>query len=164
MAAYRNRRSRRSGYAFEAIKLNGSTLFTGGASCGPHYLAIQDAFGEAILMAKELGFSRILTLSNSTRRLKQVCNWSRNPSWQEQTPISALNQLQQQGMVTHIFFVPKTMILHVLDLATITTSFLVHHCRISPNSIKAGWLYFVLIPYDQCMFIWCVYIYIYIYI
>ena len=42
VAAYRNWKSKRSDYAFEAINLGGSTLFTRGASCRrkPHYLAI----------------------------------------------------------------------------------------------------------------------------
>jgi len=75
VAAYKNRRSKRSGYAYEAIKLDGRTLLKGGASCGRklYYLAVQDALVEAILKAKELGFSRILTPSNS-RRLEHVCN------------------------------------------------------------------------------------------
>lgn len=127
LAAYKNRRSKRSGYAYEAIKLDGRTLLKGGASCGRklYYLAVhwvQDALVEAILKAKELGFSRILTLSNS-RRLEHVCNHLWTPSWQEQTFTFDLNQLQQQGLVMHSIFVPKTVVSHVIKLSTLTTSF-----------------------------------------
>ena len=34
VAAYRNRKSRRCGFAFETIKLSGGTLFKGGANSG----------------------------------------------------------------------------------------------------------------------------------
>ncbi|KAF3971413.1 hypothetical protein CMV_004982 [Castanea mollissima] len=54
----------------------------GGASSGrkPHFLAIQDALIEAMPKAKELGFNRILTLSNSKRHV-QRCNLLGTPSW-----------------------------------------------------------------------------------
>lgn len=47
----------RSGYAYEALKLDASILFTGGASGArkPQHLAIQDAMIEVVPKAKELG-------------------------------------------------------------------------------------------------------------
>lgn len=61
MAANKNRKSKRSGYAFETKTLEGDILFTGGASSGkkPQHLAIQDAMREAIFKAAELGYYRI---------------------------------------------------------------------------------------------------------
>ena len=136
VAANKNRRSKRSGYAFEAKTLEGNILFIGGASSErkPQHLAIQDAVGFAIFKAVELGYYRILILSNS-QGLVQVCNRSRNPSWLEQTLISDLNQLQQQGLTTNYLFVPKEVISHVIDLAYITTCFPVHHCKVNPNFV-----------------------------
>lgn len=92
MAANKNRKSKRSGYAFETKTLEGNILFTGGASSGkkPQHLAIQDATREAIVKDAELGYYRILIVSNS-KGLVQVCNRSRNLSWLEQTLISDLN-------------------------------------------------------------------------
>jgi len=42
VAAYRFRKSKRCGYAFEGVKLDGNILFTGGANSGrqTQYLAI----------------------------------------------------------------------------------------------------------------------------
>ncbi|KAL0003655.1 hypothetical protein SO802_011216 [Lithocarpus litseifolius] len=67
VAAHKNKRSKTSGYAFKAKTLEVNVLFTGGASSGskPHHLAIQDVVGEAIFKAMELGYNRILILSNS---------------------------------------------------------------------------------------------------
>ena len=80
VAAYKNKRSKKCGFAFEALNQEGVNLFSGGSSCGKknHYLAIQDAVSEAVFMAKELGFNRILILSNS-KGLDQVCNQTRKP-------------------------------------------------------------------------------------
>ena len=89
---------------------------------------------DAILKAKELGFRRVLIHSNS-RRLEQVCNKLRTPSWQEQTIMSDLHHLQQQGMFMHSIFIPKSVVLHAIVLASLTTNFLVHHCRLYPTSM-----------------------------
>nr|POE58790.1 hypothetical protein CFP56_62346 [Quercus suber] len=93
--------------------------------------APQDALIEAMLKAKELGFNRILTLSNG-KRLLQRCNLLGTPYWQEQSLTSDLLRLQQQGMTIHYFFVPMIMISLVIELAAITTSFPVHFCRLLP--------------------------------
>ena len=82
VAAHKNRRSKRSGYAYEAKTLEGNELFSGGASCGrkTQQLAIQDAVGEAILKAVQMGYNKILVLSNNTR-LVQLCNQGKDPTW-----------------------------------------------------------------------------------
>nr|POE94138.1 hypothetical protein CFP56_17469 [Quercus suber] len=75
VAAHRNRRSRRSGYAYEARDIEGRVIFTGGASKGrqiPH-ITLLEVVSEAIYRAKNLGFSEVIILSNS-RRLVQICN------------------------------------------------------------------------------------------
>ncbi|KAL0006647.1 hypothetical protein SO802_008149 [Lithocarpus litseifolius] len=85
VAAHKNRRSR-SGYAFEAKSMESGVLFTGGVSKGRKkpYLVLLDAVGEAILRAKELGFNKIIILSNS-KRFEQICNGAKKPTWQELT-------------------------------------------------------------------------------
>uniref|UniRef100_A0A7N2LFN5 RNase H type-1 domain-containing protein n=1 Tax=Quercus lobata TaxID=97700 RepID=A0A7N2LFN5_QUELO len=95
VAAHKNRRSKRSGYAYEAKTLEGNELFSGGASCGrkTQQLAIQDAVGEAILKAMQTGYNKILVLSNNTR-LVQLCNQGKDPTWTEQNFVADMNQLQ----------------------------------------------------------------------
>uniref|UniRef100_A0A7N2MUP9 Uncharacterized protein n=1 Tax=Quercus lobata TaxID=97700 RepID=A0A7N2MUP9_QUELO len=98
VAAFKNKRSKRSGFAYEALNQEGVNIFSGGSSCGKknHYLAIQDAVSEAVFKAKELGFNRILILSN-IKGLDQICNQSRKPAWLKQTLYSDLQQLNLQG-------------------------------------------------------------------
>ena len=96
VAAHKNRRSKRSGYAYEAKTLEGNELFSGGASCGrkTQQLAIQDAVGEAILKAMQMGYNKILILSNNNR-LVQLCNQGKDPTWIEQNFVADLNHFQQ---------------------------------------------------------------------
>ena len=135
VAAYKNRRSRRNGYAFEAKSIEGGVLFIGGVSKGRKkpYLVLLYAMGEAIFKAKELGFNKIIILSNS-KRFEQICNGVKNPTWQELTLIKDLNHLHQQGLITLCFCVPRLVLSRVLDLSYITTCFPVHLCRLNPTS------------------------------
>ena len=115
--------------------MDGVSIFLGGNSCGrkPQYLALQDAVSEAVFKAKELGFNRILMSSTSTK-LDKLCNHYRKPDWMEKTLYTDLQQLAQQDVLVNHLLVPTVVNSHVLDLAYITTSFPVHHCRmISDN-------------------------------
>ena len=89
---------------------------------------------EAVFKAKELGFNRIIILSNS-RGLDQVCNQTRKPTWLEQTLFSDLHHLHLQGLIINHLFVPTVVISHVLDWAYIITSFPVHHFRLNPGYV-----------------------------
>lgn len=136
VAAHKNRRSWRSGYAYEAKSMEGRVLFTGGVRKGRKtpYLVLQDAMGEAIFKAKELGFNKVIILSNS-KRLGQICNGSKKPTWQEHTLVTDLNQLQQQGLSTLFFCFPRLVLSRVVDLAYITTCFPVHLCTLNPTAL-----------------------------
>lgn len=72
VAAYRNRRSRRCRYAFEAITMDGINLFTEGASSGrqSQHLANQEAVVEAMIKANEVGLRRIIIMCNCRRTLQ----------------------------------------------------------------------------------------------
>ena len=117
LAAHKNRKTKRCGYAFEAIKLDGDILFIGGANSGrkTQYLAVQEALVEAVLKAKDLRFWSIVIMSKY-KRLAQICDHTSRPSWQEQALTSDLYQLQQLGLITHVLFVPKVAVLHVSEL------------------------------------------------
>ncbi|KAL0007378.1 hypothetical protein SO802_008880 [Lithocarpus litseifolius] len=62
VAAYKKKKTKKSGAAFEALTMDGHSIFSGGNSCGrkQRYLALKDAVSEAVFKAKELGFHRIL--------------------------------------------------------------------------------------------------------
>ena len=64
VAASRNRRTRRYGYAFEATTMDGITLFRGAANSGRQsvYMVTQEAMVEALFIAKDHGFCRMLVL------------------------------------------------------------------------------------------------------
>ena len=87
---------------------------------------------EAPIKARDAGINRILVLSND-RRLSQICNNIRKPSWQEQTLTLDLFRLQQQGLTTHVHFVPKLVVLNVLQFAIRATKFPVHSFRLNPS-------------------------------
>lgn len=131
MAAYRNRRSRRCGYGFEAINLEGTRLFTGASSNGRQsiYLANQ----EAMIKAKEADLSRIIILNNC-KRTEELYNNARVPTWQEHTFVFDTRQLMQQGLSGHLVFVPKVIISHVLELVNRTTRFPMHVYNLCINS------------------------------
>ena len=120
----------------ETKSMEGAALFTGGVSKGRQnpYLVLLDAVGEAILKAKELGYYKVIIL-NHNKRFVQICNGARKPTWQELTLITDLNHLHQQGPLTFCFWVPKLVLSCVLELAFITTCFLVHLCRTIPNPL-----------------------------
>lgn len=89
---------------------------------------------EVVFKAKELGFSRVLILSNS-KGLDQICSHFRKPNWMETTLCSDLQQLNLQGFLTNHLLVPSVVISHVLYLAYVTTSFPIHHCRRNPDYV-----------------------------
>ena len=136
VAAHRNRRTRRSGYAYEARDMEGRVIFTGGASKERQipYIALLEAVSEVVFKAKNLGVNEIIILSNS-RRLEQICNNARTPIFQELTLCPNLTQFQQQGLITFSFVVPNFVLSRVIDLAFITTCFPVHLCRLNPNLV-----------------------------
>ena len=137
VAASVNRKTKRSGYAYEATKVDGSNVFIGGTSCGrkPFCLAIQDAVGESIIKALEMGYSRILVLTNC-KGLSQVCKLYKQPSWHQRTLIADLNHFRNQGLHLDFLFVPRYVVGHVYDLAFITTCFPVHRCKLNPNCVQ----------------------------
>ena len=57
VAASRNRRTKRCGYAFEARKMDGMLLFRGGASSGrqTQLLAVQEVLMEALIKVNRIG-------------------------------------------------------------------------------------------------------------
>ena len=109
--------------------MDGRSLFKGGASCGrkTYCLALQDAVGESMLKALELGYNKLLSL-NCCKDLTQVYKKHRQPSWQQKTLFADITHLRNQGMLIDFLFVPRYVVGHVSDLAYITTCFPVHRC------------------------------------
>ena len=139
VAAFKNNRTKRSGFAYQALNQKGAIILSGGSSCGKkkHYLALQEAVSEGVFKAKELGFNRVLILSTS-KGFDQFCNHTRKPDWMEKTLCSDLQQLKFQGLLVNHLLVPRIVISHVLKLAYITTACPVHHCRLNPDYVLAS--------------------------
>ena len=133
-AAWRNRKAKRSGWAYEVKATDGSVLLKAGESNGRKYAyqSTQEALMEAIFNTKELGFSKMLILCNC-KMLTQACSKRRRPAWHEQTFISDLDQLNLQGVSVSFLFVPKEIIGDVLYMAHVKTVFRVHFCRLRPD-------------------------------
>ena len=85
IAGARLRRSKRTGYAYEAKDRQRNLIFNGVSSCGAANAtqAVQEVRVEAAVKARSLGFSRVLVLTNCKRTMK-VVNFTRSPCWQEQ--------------------------------------------------------------------------------
>ena len=130
MAATRNKRTKRSGFAVESRKLDGAILFRGGASSGEktQHQAAQEALLMALIKARKLGYQRLFVVSND-RYLVNLCNNARKTVWLDRTFLLDLHNLHQQGLITKILFVPKIVVNFVLDLAVTTTRFPVHCMR-----------------------------------
>ena len=80
---------------------------------------------DALLKARDLVYERILVLCNSNR-LAQVSNLVRVPNWQEQTIISDILSLQQNGLLCKLLFVPNMVLSHVCYLADQATKMPIH--------------------------------------
>ena len=120
MAARRNRRTKRYGFAFEATTMTGVTMFKGAANSGRQsvYMVTQEAIVEAIFKAKDHGFSRMLVLCNH-KKLVQICNLSSKPSWQDQALLFDLWQLKQQSFEYIWHFVPRLVMTNVFHTASV---------------------------------------------
>ena len=82
VAAFKNKKTKRSGWAYEVKTMDGTVILRGGESIGrkSSYQSSQEAVKEANFKSQELGFSKMLILFN-TKRLVQICNQRRNPNW-----------------------------------------------------------------------------------
>ena len=127
VVATKKKRTRRSGFAFEARCLDGSILFKGGASSGVkiRHQAAQEALLLALMKAKDIGYQRLYVISND-KYLVQIFNYVKNAGWIDRTFLSNFSNLHQQGLITKILFVPRIVIHFVLDLANKTTRYLIH--------------------------------------
>uniref|UniRef100_A0A7N2LHI4 Uncharacterized protein n=1 Tax=Quercus lobata TaxID=97700 RepID=A0A7N2LHI4_QUELO len=87
--SWRNRRTKRCGYAYEAKDIAETTIFVGCRSSGArtHLMAIQEAMVEALFKAKERGFQSIIVLTGS----------------KEQAKIANLHHLRQQGVCSTLW-------------------------------------------------------------
>lgn len=76
--------------------MEGAVILRGGESKRKNslHLTIQEAMGDAIIMAKELIYTKMLTLCNN-RRIVQICSNQRRLTWLEKALTLDLYQLQQ---------------------------------------------------------------------
>ena len=114
--------------AYEANTLQGLTIFKGGASSAVAKVvgATQEALVEATLIAKNLGFGRILFLSTS-KGIVQACNLKCPNGWKDRIMVADIVALQQQNFVCKVAFVPRVILSSVYRLASLATKKPGHH-------------------------------------
>ena len=122
LAGYRNRRTKRCGYAYEAKDIAETTIFVGCRSIGArtHLMAIQEAMVKALFKAKELGFQSIIVLTGS----------------KEQAKIVNLHYLRQQGVIFNIKAASKLILSRVFDKALFASKMHVHLCWVHPAFLQ----------------------------
>ena len=127
IAGRKRKQNNKSAYAYEARTVQGNCIFLGTFSCAAKTAlgAAQEALMNALLKARDMGYQRILVLCNSSR-LVQVSNLVRAPNWQEQTMVSDILSLQQNGLLCKLLFVPNIVISHVWYLADQATKMPIH--------------------------------------
>ena len=103
--------------------MEGITLFRGAANSSRQavYMVTQEAMVEALFIAKDHGFYRMLVLCNH-KKLVQICNLSSKASWQDQALLSDLWHLEQQSLCIFVHFVPRLVMKNVLNIASIATN------------------------------------------
>lgn len=132
LAGYKNRKTKRRRYAYEAKDIAGTIIFVGCGSGGARTLlmAIQEALAEALSKAKDLGYQSIIVLT-ANRKMEQVCSGSndmRKPQRQEQAIIANLHLLRQQGVTCYIKVVPRIILSSRTVNALIASKKPVRHC------------------------------------
>uniref|UniRef100_A0A7N2MIE1 Uncharacterized protein n=1 Tax=Quercus lobata TaxID=97700 RepID=A0A7N2MIE1_QUELO len=98
--------------------MDGALLFRGGASCGrpTQHLAAQEAQVEVLIKSTAMDLFRAIIVSNDQKRA-ELCNNHRKATWQDQALAMDLQNLHQQGLITHFLLVPNVVIGQVLYLA-----------------------------------------------
>ena len=127
IAGRKRKQNNKSTYAYEARTVQGNCIFLGTFSCAAKTAlgAAQEALMNALLKARDMGYQRILVLCNSSR-LVQVSNLVRAQNWQEQTMVSDILSLQQNGLLCKLLFVPNMVLSHVCYLADQATKMPIH--------------------------------------
>ena len=136
IARVRRKKSRKSAYAFEAKNMQGDIMFCGviSSTARSAYGATQEAMVEAALKAKPHGFQRILILISNRKSLIQVMNKEKKiPDWQEKTMMADISFLQQNGLTSKLYLVPKVVIDQVWSVAYMATRLPIHQCWHDPT-------------------------------
>ena len=127
IARVRRKKSRKSAYAFEAKNMQGDIMFCGviSSTARSAYGATQEAMVEADLA--------VLLISNR-KSLIQVMNKEKKiPDWQEKTMMADISFLQQNGLTSKLYLVPKVVIDQVWSVAYMATRLPIHQCWHDPT-------------------------------
>ena len=80
------------------------------------------------------GFQRILILISNSKSLIQVMNKEKKiPDWQEKTMMADISFLQQNGLTSKLYLVPKVVIDQVWSVAYMATRLPIHQCWHDPT-------------------------------
>ena len=131
VAAHKNRRSKRSGYAYEAKTLDGNELFSGGASYGRknQQLAIQDAVGEAILKAMQMGIQQNFNTQQQQQQACATLQPRKRSNLDRAEFCCRLESFPTIGFDHSLLVCAEGHYLTCNIIATVATGFPVSHCR-----------------------------------
>ena len=133
IAGARSRKPKRWSFAYEAINMQGDSIFYGVISsvarttCG----TLLDAVVEAGIKARNHGFQCVLFLGAS-RQLVQVFRHKRTPDWLQQTRLADLNFLNQNGLCCNMFLVPHLTVKSVWTVAKLASQMPMNYCWYNP--------------------------------
>ena len=133
LAGARSRKPKRWSSAYEAINMQGDSIFYGVTSSASRTTggAMLDAVVKAGIRAKNHGYQRVLFLGAS-RKLVQVFRHRKIPDWLQQTRLADLNFLNQNGLSCNMFLVPHLVAKPVWSVAKLATQMPMNYCWYNP--------------------------------
>jgi len=134
IAGVRNSRCNRSAWAYEAKDMPGVIKLYGVASSNASSTngVVQDAFMEAVIIANNYGFNRILLLTNN-KNLIQLVHRSKTLVGHERSLIADMDILYQSGFVCNLLVVPNCVLDFVNVVAKLAIRMPLHHTWVDPS-------------------------------
>ena len=136
IAGVRQKRIKRSAYAYEALNRQGTIVFSGCHSnaADSAYGALLEATVDAAMQTRRCGFSQLLFMSRCKRLVYQFSRTS-IPNWMEKTTFADLSTLKQLGIGFKDLFVPTVVLNSVYSIAVLATKSPMHYNWAMPPSV-----------------------------
>ncbi|KAK9989146.1 hypothetical protein SO802_029385 [Lithocarpus litseifolius] len=132
----RQKRVKRSAYAYEALNIQGTIVCSECHSsvADSAYGALLEAMVDAAMQARRCGFSQLLFMRSSKRLVYQFSRTS-IPNWMEKTTFADLSTLKQLGIGFKYLFVPTVVLNSVYSVAVLATKSPMHYNWAMPPSV-----------------------------
>ena len=135
IAGVRQKRVKRSAYAYEALNSQGTIVCSGchSSAADSAYGALLEAMVDAAMQARRCGFSQLLFMCSSKGLVYQFSRTS-IPNWMEKTTFADLSSLKQLGVGFKYLFVPSVVLNTVYSIAVLATKSPMHYNWAMPPS------------------------------